>query len=149
MVAEGAIDLALLPEVEPWDVVPLQAVVEAAGGRCSPLDCGAARIGALFSNAALHERGARGAHGVALTLRATATRAPARRGPRRARAARRRARRSSVGPASRWSSKIGSLARAGVGDAVRRARQADAGSPSVAEALDPACPGRRASRRTA
>ena len=55
MVAEGAIDLALLPEVEPWDVVPLQAVVEAAGGRCSLLDCGAPRIGALFSNAALHE----------------------------------------------------------------------------------------------
>jgi histidinol-phosphatase len=55
MVAEGAIDVALLPEVEPWDVVPLQAVVEAAGGRCSPVDCGGPRIGALFSNAALHD----------------------------------------------------------------------------------------------
>jgi histidinol-phosphatase len=54
MVAEGAIDVALLPEVEPWDVVPLQAVVEAAGGRCSPVDCGGPRVGALFTNAALH-----------------------------------------------------------------------------------------------
>ncbi len=55
LVAEGAIDVALLPEVEPWDVVPLQAVVEAAGGRCSPVDCGGPRIGALFTNAALHD----------------------------------------------------------------------------------------------
>jgi histidinol-phosphatase len=56
MVAEGAIDAALLPEVEPWDVVPLQAVVEAAGGRVTLLDCGAPRIGALFTNHRLHER---------------------------------------------------------------------------------------------
>jgi histidinol-phosphatase len=55
MVAEGAIDVALLPEVEPWDVVPLQAVVEAAGGRVTLLDCGAPRIGALFTNHPLHE----------------------------------------------------------------------------------------------
>jgi histidinol-phosphatase len=55
MVAEGALDAALLPEVEPWDVVPLRAVVEAAGGRCTLLDCGAPRIGALFSNAVLHD----------------------------------------------------------------------------------------------
>jgi histidinol-phosphatase len=55
MVAQGGVDAALLPEVEPWDVVPLQAVVEAAGGRCSLVDCGAPRIGALFSNAALHD----------------------------------------------------------------------------------------------
>jgi histidinol-phosphatase len=55
LVAEGAIDIAVMPEVEPWDVVPLQAVVEAAGGRCSPLDCGGPRIGALFSNARLHD----------------------------------------------------------------------------------------------
>jgi histidinol-phosphatase len=55
MVAEGALEAALLPEVEPWDVVPLRAVVEAAGGRCTLVDCGAPRIGALFSNAPLHE----------------------------------------------------------------------------------------------
>jgi histidinol-phosphatase len=55
MVAQGGIDAALLPEVEPWDVVPLRAVVEAAGGRCSLIDCGAPRIGALFTNAALHD----------------------------------------------------------------------------------------------
>jgi histidinol-phosphatase len=55
MVAEGAIDAALLPEVEPWDVVPLQAVVEAAGGRVSMLDCGAPRPAALFTNGHLHE----------------------------------------------------------------------------------------------
>jgi histidinol-phosphatase len=56
MVAQGAIDAALLPEVEPWDVVPLQAVVEAAGGRVSLIHCGAPRIGALFTNADLHDR---------------------------------------------------------------------------------------------
>jgi histidinol-phosphatase len=56
MVAQGGIDAALLPEVEPWDVVPLRAVVEAAGGRCSLLDCGAPRIGALFTNAVLHDQ---------------------------------------------------------------------------------------------
>jgi histidinol-phosphatase len=55
MVAQGGIDAALLPEVEPWDVVPLRAVVEAAGGRCALVDCGAPRIGALFTNAALHD----------------------------------------------------------------------------------------------
>ena len=56
MVADGAIEVALLPEVEPWDVVPLQAVVEAAGGRVTVLDCGAPRPGALFTNDRLHER---------------------------------------------------------------------------------------------
>ena len=56
MVAEGGLEAALLPEVEPWDVVPLRAVVEAAGGRCTLLDCGAPRIGALFSNEPLHEQ---------------------------------------------------------------------------------------------
>jgi histidinol-phosphatase len=55
MVAEGAIDVALLPEVEPWDVVPLQALVEAAGGRVTHLDCGAPRPGALFTNHRLHD----------------------------------------------------------------------------------------------
>ncbi len=56
LVAEGALDAAILPEGEEWDLAPLRALVEAAGGRCTALDFGAAtgRRGALFSNAALH-----------------------------------------------------------------------------------------------
>jgi fructose-1,6-bisphosphatase/inositol monophosphatase family enzyme len=50
-----AADAITVSLVEPWDVVPLQAVVEAAGGRVSMLDCGAPRPAALFTNGHLHE----------------------------------------------------------------------------------------------
>ena len=57
LVAEGAIDIALEPLAEPWDLAALQLVVEEAGGRFSDLD-GARRIdggGAVTSNGALHD----------------------------------------------------------------------------------------------
>jgi histidinol-phosphatase len=62
LVAEGAIDLAAEPVVNPWDVAAIQIVVEEAGGRFTDLDGIATHTGgsALSSNGALHD--------VALTL---------------------------------------------------------------------------------
>ncbi|WP_205698280.1 inositol monophosphatase family protein [Conexibacter sp. SYSU D00693] len=57
LVAEGALDVAVLPEGERWDVAPLRALVEAAGGRCTALDFGArtGRTGAVFSAPGVHD----------------------------------------------------------------------------------------------
>lgn len=57
LVAEGAIDLAAEPIVNPWDVAAVQVLVEQAGGRFSDLQ-GAARYDggtALSSNGLLHD----------------------------------------------------------------------------------------------
>lgn len=57
LVAEGAIDLAAEPIVNPWDVAPMQVLVTEAGGRFSDLS-GAERFDggtALSSNGALHD----------------------------------------------------------------------------------------------
>lgn len=57
LVAEGSMDLAVEPIVNPWDVAPIQVLVEEAGGRFSDLS-GAARFDggtALSSNGQLHE----------------------------------------------------------------------------------------------
>ena len=57
MVAEGAVDVAVEPEVNPWDLAPLQVIVEEAGGRFTDLR-GAARIdggSAVSSNGLLHD----------------------------------------------------------------------------------------------
>lgn len=56
LVAEGAIDLAAEPIVNPWDVAAVQVIVEEAGGRFSDLS-GQARYdggNALSSNSHLH-----------------------------------------------------------------------------------------------
>ncbi len=56
MVAEGAIEIAVEPEVKPWDLAPLKVIVEEAGGRFTDLG-GAARIdggSAVSSNGLLH-----------------------------------------------------------------------------------------------
>jgi histidinol-phosphatase len=57
LVADGAVDIAVEPEVKPWDLAPLQVIVEEAGGRFSDLR-GEARIdggSAVSSNGLLHE----------------------------------------------------------------------------------------------
>ncbi|MGH3811014.1 MAG: histidinol-phosphatase [Pseudonocardiaceae bacterium] len=57
LVAEGAIDLAAEPVVNPWDVAAVQVLVEQAGGRFTDLD-GAPRYDsgtALSSNGLLHD----------------------------------------------------------------------------------------------
>jgi histidinol-phosphatase len=57
LVAEGAVDVAVEPEVNPWDLAPLQVIVEEAGGRFSDLR-GVARIdggSAVSSNGLLHD----------------------------------------------------------------------------------------------
>jgi histidinol-phosphatase len=57
LVAEGAIDLAAEPIVNPWDVAAVQVLVEQAGGRFTDLD-GIARYNggtALSSNGLLHD----------------------------------------------------------------------------------------------
>jgi histidinol-phosphatase len=57
LVAEGAIDLAAEPIVNPWDVAPAQILVGEAGGRFTDLD-GAPRYDggtALTSNGLLHD----------------------------------------------------------------------------------------------
>jgi histidinol-phosphatase len=68
LVAEGSLDLAAEPIVNPWDVAPAQVLVEEAGGRFTDLS-GAARFdggSALSSNGHLHQP--------ALTLLAGGTR---------------------------------------------------------------------------
>ncbi|HXA29811.1 MAG TPA: histidinol-phosphatase [Candidatus Angelobacter sp.] len=57
LVAEGAVDIAVEPVVSPWDLAPLQVIVEEAGGRFTDLT-GAARIdggSAVASNGLLHD----------------------------------------------------------------------------------------------
>jgi histidinol-phosphatase len=57
LVAEGAIDLAAEPIVNPWDVVAIQVLVQQAGGRFTDLE-GAPRYDggtALSSNGLLHD----------------------------------------------------------------------------------------------
>ena len=56
MVAEGGLDVAVEPEVNPWDLAPLQVIVEEAGGRFTDLG-GTARFdggSAVSSNGLLH-----------------------------------------------------------------------------------------------
>jgi histidinol-phosphatase len=56
LVAEGSMDLAAEPIVNPWDVAPIQVLIEEAGGRFSDLS-GTPRIdggSALSSNGHLH-----------------------------------------------------------------------------------------------
>ncbi|HEX8760127.1 MAG TPA: histidinol-phosphatase [Pseudonocardiaceae bacterium] len=57
LVAEGAIDLAAEPVVNPWDVAAAQVLVEQAGGRFTDLDGVARHDGgtALSSNGLLHD----------------------------------------------------------------------------------------------
>jgi histidinol-phosphatase len=57
LVAEGAIDLAAEPVVNPWDVAAVQVLVEEAGGRFTDLDGVATHAGgsALSSNGVLHD----------------------------------------------------------------------------------------------
>jgi histidinol-phosphatase len=57
LVAEGALDVAVEPEVSLWDVAPLQLIVEEAGGRFTSLE-GAPRPdggSAVSSNGLLHD----------------------------------------------------------------------------------------------
>jgi histidinol-phosphatase len=57
LVAEGAVDVAVEPEVKPWDLAPLRVIVEEAGGRFTDL-AGTARIdggSAVSSNDLLHD----------------------------------------------------------------------------------------------
>jgi histidinol-phosphatase len=57
LVAEGACDIAVEPEVVLWDLAPLQVIVEEAGGRFTDLD-GVPRPdggSALSTNGLLHE----------------------------------------------------------------------------------------------
>jgi histidinol-phosphatase len=57
LVAEGACDIAIEPEVALWDLAPLQVIVEEAGGRFTDLD-GIARSdggSAVSTNGLLHE----------------------------------------------------------------------------------------------
>jgi histidinol-phosphatase len=57
LVAEGCVEVAVEPEVSPWDLAPLIVIVEEAGGRFTDLE-GRARIdggSAVASNGLLHE----------------------------------------------------------------------------------------------
>ena len=57
MVAEGAVDIAAEPQVNPWDLAPLQVIVEEAGGRFTDLDGvrGYSGGSALSTNGLLHD----------------------------------------------------------------------------------------------
>ena len=57
LVAEGGIEIAVEPEVNPWDLAPLKVIVEEAGGRFTDLH-GEARIdggSVVSSNGLLHD----------------------------------------------------------------------------------------------
>ncbi|MDN5748225.1 MAG: histidinol-phosphatase, partial [Pseudonocardia sp.] len=56
LVAEGAIDLAVEPAANPWDLAALVPIVREAGGTCTSLAGAATFTGgdALTSNTALH-----------------------------------------------------------------------------------------------
>jgi histidinol-phosphatase len=57
LVAEGAVDVAVEPEVNPWDLAPLKVIVEEAGGRFTDLSGAACVDGgsAVSSNGLLHD----------------------------------------------------------------------------------------------
>ena len=57
LVAEGAGEFAIDPAVKPWDVGPLQVIVEEAGGRATTLEGSADIYGGslITSNGALHD----------------------------------------------------------------------------------------------
>ena len=57
LVAEGAVDVAVEPEVEVWDVAPLLVIVEEAGGRFTDLSGARTAAGgsALSTNRILHD----------------------------------------------------------------------------------------------
>ena len=57
MVAEGSVDVAVEPAVNPWDLAALQVIVEEAGGRFTNLEGVATFSGgsALSSNGRVHE----------------------------------------------------------------------------------------------
>ena len=57
LVAEGAAEIALDPEISIWDVAAVQVIVEEAGGRFSALDGapGAGGGDALATNGRLHD----------------------------------------------------------------------------------------------
>jgi histidinol-phosphatase len=57
LVAEGAVDASFEPNVELWDVAPLQVIVEEAGGRCTDLTGAADPAGGsvVCSNGLLHD----------------------------------------------------------------------------------------------
>ena len=57
LVAEGAVDVALDPVLRTWDYVPVQLIVEEAGGRCTDFAGEAPADGGSFltTNGALHE----------------------------------------------------------------------------------------------
>lgn len=57
LVAEGAVDVAVEPELNPWDIAALVPIVEEAGGRITALDGGSALAGgnAVTTNGLLHD----------------------------------------------------------------------------------------------
>ena len=57
LVAEGGVDVALEPEVAPWDMAAVQAIVEEAGGRFTDLRGNARFDGGsgLSTNGLLHD----------------------------------------------------------------------------------------------
>jgi histidinol-phosphatase len=58
LVAEGCVEIAVEPEVSPWDLAPLLVIVEEAGGRFTDLE-GRPRIdggSAVASNGLLHDQ---------------------------------------------------------------------------------------------
>jgi histidinol-phosphatase len=61
LVAEGAGEIALDPEVQPWDIAPLQVIVEEAGGRATTLEGDRSIYGGslVSSNGVLHEEALR------------------------------------------------------------------------------------------
>ena len=58
LVAEGAIDVAVEPELSPWDMAALIPIVEEAGGRITALDGSSPMVGgnALSTNGPLHDQ---------------------------------------------------------------------------------------------
>ena len=56
MVAEGTVDVAIEPELFPWDMAALIPIVEEAGGQITALDGGSPMVGgnAVSSNGLLH-----------------------------------------------------------------------------------------------
>lgn len=58
MVAEGSVDVAVEPIVMPWDLAPLQVIVQEAGGRFTDLEGGTGFTGGsvLSTNGTLHDQ---------------------------------------------------------------------------------------------
>ena len=54
LVAEGALDVAVDPVLEIWDVAAVALVIEEAGGRATALDGGPPRSSLLSTNGLLH-----------------------------------------------------------------------------------------------